>query len=51
MNEEKIKCECGELIAKQKFKTHYKTCVELMHKFKVFDFKMNQLIKKYLNSK
>ena len=51
MNEEKIKCECGELFTKQNFKTHYKTCAELIHKFKEFDFKMIQLIKKYLNSK
>ena len=51
MNEEKIKCECGELFSKQNFKTHYKKCAELIHKFKEFDFKMIQLIKKYLNSK
>ena len=51
MNEEKLQCECGELIEKNDFKKHFKKCVPLIHKYKNFDFKIIQLIKSYLDSK
>ena len=51
MNEKEIMCECGQLFAESKFKTHFKTCKPLIDKYTDFDFKMIQLIKTYLNSR
>ena len=38
-------------IQKKNFKTHFKICKELIYKYRDFDFKMIQLLKKYLSSK
>ena len=51
MNEEEIKCECGDIFKKQDFKNHFRKCIDLISKFQAFDYKMIQLIKTYINSK
>ena len=46
-----IQCVCGTKYDKKEFKKHYKNCCKLLEKFKDFDFKISQLIKKYYKLK
>ena len=51
MSEENIECECGIIISEMKFKDHFKDCSKLFNKYKDLDFKINKLIKEYIDSK
>ena len=46
-----IQCICGNKYDKKEFKKHFKNCCKFIEKFKDFDFKISQLIKKYYKVK
>lgn len=50
MNNEEIKCECGNSMNIKEFNSHFIFCEQLINKYKDFDFKLSQLLKLNLNS-
>ena len=45
-----IFCECGKIFNEKEYSKHYRHCKMLHLKYKDFDFKFTQLLKKYFNS-
>ena len=48
--DEDIFCECGLSFKENEFTMHFRQCKILYHKYEDFDFKLSQLLKKYINS-
>ena len=48
---EEIRCNCGLLIKENQIQNHFKDCSILYNYYIDLDFKINQLIKTYINSK
>lgn len=51
MNNDNIKCVCGETNNFNDFKKHFKKCKSFLNKFGKFDFKMRMLLKEYIVEK
>ena len=46
-----MNCICGKKYNKEEFKNHFRNCYKFLEKYKNFDLKISQLIKKYFEIK
>ena len=51
MNEKKIECACGQDFEEIILKKHIRTCSIFLKKFKIFDYKIAELLQQYLYDK